>query len=195
MGIEYIEWNRNGLCGAASAHMVLHARGVVGTTPQEQEDIWTSIKDHTNAKSTAPAKKPCSGIVPEIFNHMVRESCSGSGVMCWSTHPLALKGALKASLGTRVPITLSKLSDDDAANEVIKDCLNRGALPIVLINNGTHWVVVHAWDDAAERPVKMFDPAVGAPSEHTVGEWNIDFMSVVGCGKFEDLCVVVQVGP
>jgi hypothetical protein len=193
MSVDLIEWNRNGLCGAACAHMVMHARQLTGTTRDEQELIWTTIKAHTNGK---PIGKRCSGIVPERFRKMVREACENEQrVMCWCSYPDALKATLEGFLGSGVNITLSQSDDEDIANDVIKGCLNRGGLPIVLINSGKHWVVVDGWVANAPEPVRVLDPALGTPSTHTVEDWNIFFMSAVDCGAYDNKYVVLEVDP
>lgn len=195
MSVDLIQWKRNGLCGAASAQMVLHAKSLVGTTQQEQEDLWTSIKDHTTGNSTAAPGSPCSGVVAETFPTMIHEACAGGDVKCWSTHPRALRKTLVASLGTGANVTLSQITGEAKANRVIKKCLKGLGLPIVLINSGTHWVVVDEWDESDPKPVKMLDPALGTPVDHTIREWNNRFMSAVECGAFDHKYVIVQVGP
>lgn len=191
MSVKYISWNRNGLCGAACAHMVCHARKLTGDTPADQEVIWASIKDHTNGNS----KLQCTGVMPEPFENMVREACTGGArVACWETHPRALRLALKSLLGV-TKVTLSQTEDEDTANRLIKSCLKRGGLPIVLIDSGAHWVLVDGWDDTDDHPVSVLDPAVGSPTSLDLDHWNIDRMAAVDCGKFDRKYVVVQVEP
>jgi hypothetical protein len=194
MSIEGIKWNRDGLCGAACAQMVLHARATVGTTQNEQEALWTSLKAHTHGPSSAPGS-PCSGVVLEQFDTMIRDDCDGGMVKCWCTHPNALKATLKAKLGAGVPITLSKIEDEDRANSTIRKCLERGALPIVLINSANHWVVVDGWNENASE-LSMIDPAVGTPSPVTFDDWINDYMSAVECtgSNLDRKYVIVQVG-
>jgi hypothetical protein len=196
MSIDAIKWNRDGLCGAACAQMVLYERGVVGATPNDQEALWTLIKDLTNGPSSAPQGAACSGLVPEIFNGMIRDACGGYVVKCWCTHPNALKATLKAKLAAGAPITLSKIADEDRANTAIRRCLQRGGLPIVLVNSANHWVVVDGWNENDPYPVSMLDPAVGEPAPVALDDWNNDYMSAVDCtgSKLDRKYVIVQVG-
>lgn len=193
MSIGYIKWNRNGLCGAACAQMALHAHGVIGVTQDEQETLWGIIKELTDGNKST---QPCTAIVLEEFDNMIREPCANSPtVVCWATYPPALQAALLQRLGEGATVNTQLVERENAANGVIRDCLNRGAIPIVLINRGAHWVLVVGWDATATRPVKLFDPAVGAPSEVTVNKWNVKHMSRVRCGAFDDTYVIVEVEP
>ena len=103
-----IKWNENGLCGAACAHMVLHARGLCGTTRGEQNDLWDAIIRNTPDESSAPPGAACSGFVPKTFVGMVHDACTGR-VLCWCTYPRALTATLTQKLGAGVPITLREL--------------------------------------------------------------------------------------
>lgn len=196
MPVEGIKWNRNGLCGAACAHMVLHARGRLGTTRREQEDLWDAIKRNTTGQGSAPAGAECSGFVPEVFDDMIHDACTGK-VLCWCTYPTALTATLTEVLGAGVPITLSTFESERQANSEIRDCLNRGAIPIVLVKAGNHWVIVDEWDDGATHPVNMVDPAVGHHIPVKLAKWKSKYMAAINCvgSEFHGQYVIVQVGP
>lgn len=193
MAVDHIPFNRNGLCGAACAQMVLHAWGLIESTSGRQEELWSSIKAHTHGKS----KKPCSGLVPEVFPKMMREKCADQQrVFCWCSYPDAMKETLEAYCefqGTQVQITLSEHDDEDAANGVIRNCLERGGLPIVLVNSGKHWVVVSEWFSGTDPSLQLLDPAADVPSIQSIGDWNVFYMSAVDCGRYDDKYVVLEV--
>ena len=190
MSAEHIEWNRNGLCGAACAQMALHARGVSGTTSVEQDAIWTSIKLLTGGNSTLE----CSGVNLDHFDSMIREACGRSRVVCWLTYPDALQAVLTARLGGGVTVAVKQTNTEAIANGRIKSCLGRGGLPIVLVNCGAHWVVVDEWNDNHAKPVRLLDPAHDEPTRLTVRYWNALFMGAVDCGVFDGNYVIVEVG-
>jgi hypothetical protein len=195
MSIVGIKWKQDGLCGAACAQMVLHARGLIGTTQNEQDDLWAKIQANTHGQSSA-GQAACTGVLPvQPFYGMIRDACDAATVKCWCTHPNALKLTLKERLPVGVPLTLSKIADEDLANKKIITCLNRGGLAIVLINNANHWVVVDSWDENASE-VEMIDPAVGEPAPILVNDWINDHMSAVDCAgsKLDGKYVILQVG-
>jgi hypothetical protein len=187
MSVPFIPWIRDGLCGAACAHMALNAMGL---TTLQQEDVWTSIKTLTVG---GDPKLQCTGAVPEEFDTMVREAC-GSRVACWETFPDALKAALIASLAAGTTVKVRKTVSEETANSNIRKCLNRGGIPIVLVDFGKHWVVVDGWDSNADRPVTILDPAWVEPDSVDLDTWNIDRMAAVDCGKFDRKYVMVEVG-
>jgi hypothetical protein len=188
VSVGYIKWNRNGLCGAACAHMVLHPRYLMGTTEAEQENVWNRIKANTNGR-LIPA---CSGVVPELYS-MIREVC-GKRVACWETHPDALIATLRDMMGG-TPVVLQRAKNQDAANNIIKGCLGAGGVPIVLVQSGKHWVIVDEWDPKNAKPVRVLDPAPGRSGRFKVSKWNVRFMSAVDCGAFDREYLVVEVGP
>lgn len=191
MAIEYIDWNRNGLCGAACAHMVLRAHiATTPTTQAKQEDIWTNIKDRTDGRST----RQCSGFIPEPYPNMIRESCDGGRVFCWETYPNVLSATVKALLGRGVKVRLRKASTEGTATGWIKSCVQGGRLAIVLVDRGKHWVVVDGWDETQSEPVSMLDPALGDVQRVPLDTWSIERMLAVDCGKFNQKYVVVEVG-
>jgi hypothetical protein len=188
MSVGFIQWNRPGLCGAACAHMALHALTLVGSSLSDQESIWTSIKDHTHGRSTTQ----CCVAVPESFA-MMRDVCPGANcAKCWWSYPTALRAALSAKLGKGTPVMVRKSASQNTANSIIRSCLARKGVAIVNIDGGIHWVVVDDWDPVAQK-VSLLDPAYEEPDWIDVDMWN-DRMMVVECGVYDNKYVVVEVG-
>ena len=192
MSVTFIKWNKNGLCGAACAQMVLHALFAIGTTKAVQKTVWTRIKKHTNGHSTLT----CTNVIFVPFANMIREACaSGQRVLCWGTYPTSLEATLLDWIGPAANVTLQRTGSEDSANGIIQKCLKQGGIPIVLVSKGSHWVVVTGWDTEATKPVRVFDPAGTGPAELTVSYWNLFYMSAGDCGEFDNEFVVVEVNP
>ena len=115
-------------------------------------------------------------------------------MFCWETYPNVLRAILKATLGRGVKVSLRQTKVADTANGLIKGCLGRGGLPIVLVNSGAHWVLVDDWNDSADKPVSILDPANDEPSAFTISFWNALFLAAVDCGKYDGKYVIVEVG-
>jgi len=194
VSVSFIKWNRNGLCGAASAHMALHALSIAGATKgdkAEQEGIWTSIINNT----IGGVGPPCTNVVYEPFNNMIHDVCpNGIKVVCWETYPTSLKATLLQFMGTGAKVQLRETKSETTANSHIKKCLKRGAVPIVLISKGSHWVVVAKWDENASV-ITYLDPAGDGPSTAALWFWNLIKMSANECGAFDKKYVIVEVGP
>jgi hypothetical protein len=191
MSIAFIKWNRNGLCGAACAHMALRALNPIafGPTIAAQDSIWKSIKDHTHGRS----KGQCCVEMPEEFD-VKGDVCPGDTcAKCWWSYPTALRAALIANLPKGTTVTVRKPPDEDAANDIIRSCLARGGVPIVLVDSGLHWVVVANWN-ATTQKIRLFDPANPGPTTIKVAKWNVERMLTVECGTYDNKHVVVEVG-
>lgn len=195
MSVTFIKWNRNGLCGAASAHMALHALGISGATKgdkPEQETIWQSIINNTNG---GPGP-PCTNVVYEPFTNMIHDTCpDGVKVVCWESYPTSLKATLLQFMSPGATVNLRKTGSQTAANTIIKKCLKRGGVPIVLVSKGSHWIVVAGWDKNSSTPVTYLDPAGNGSSTAALWFWNSIKMSANECGAFDKKYVVLEVEP
>jgi hypothetical protein len=185
MPVTFIKQNRIGLCGAACAQMVLHVKNLIGTSPVEQETLWTEIKERTRGRSNnCPKGSPCGK-----FDHQICE-CSGSVSACWCTHPDPLNETLLAH-DPATAVHVIRRSDEDVANGRIKACLTRGGFPAVLVNSGKHWVVVDGFDENLAFPVSILNPALNGQISITLGAWNAEYMSVPTVGTLANKYVVV----
>lgn len=190
MTVSFIKQLSVGFCGAACAQMVLHSRGLIGTSPREQRELFEEIKSRTTGKSSAPPgftdRSPCPG-----FPNKVCESCgSGLPAFCWCTHPDALRATMRARFPSSA-INVSKHPDEDRANERIEACLAAGVPPIVLVNSGQHWVVVDGFDRTAEWGVTILNPAMNGQIGIRIGLWNASYLASPPCGRFQEKHVVV----
>jgi hypothetical protein len=196
MSATFIKWNRNGLCGAACAHMAMHAFSISGATQgdkPEQEAIWTSIKSNTSG-GTGP---PCTTTIYEPFNNMIHDVCpDGIKVVCWETYPTSLRDTLLDFMGRGAKVQLRKTASETTANNIIKKCLKRGGVPIVLIGKGSHWVVVSGWTGTSSATaISYLDPAGDGPSTVALWFWNFVVMAANECGAYDKKYVVVEVEP
>jgi hypothetical protein len=146
MSLGFIKWNRDGLCGAACAHMALRALipGAIGPTTVDQESIWTSIKDHTHGSPKVPCCVPVP--VPDQFAMMRGARPGDNCATCWWSYPTALRATLIEKLGKGTPVVVRRPADEIAATDIIRSCLDRSGVPIVLVDAGLHWVVVASWN-------------------------------------------------
>ena len=192
LSVSFIPWVRNGLCGAACAQMVLSARALRPSTPDAQELIWLDIQKLTSGKTS---KLSCCSSAITGFPNQIREARRNAAcAICWATFPTALDAVLTDAIGTGTPVTLTALANQDNANNVIRACLSRNGIPVVLVRKGKHWVVVSNWANAGTKPVTVFDPADDAPTEMTKTRWNARMMAAVNFGRYAGKYVVVEVG-
>ncbi len=69
---------------------------------------------------------------------------------------------------------------------------DKGVAPAVLVEGGTHWVVVRGFDaTAATEAVDLLDPDVEGEQMLTLDYWNTWYLDKMTCGKYKNKYVVV----
>jgi len=192
MSVSFIPWVSNGLCGPACAQMVLYSRALTTASGDDQLNIWKDIQGFTEGPTSAVS---CCSSVIDDFDNMIREVRGGAKcAICWATFPTALEKLLIDALGAGMLVRVTDTPDQDTANGIIRACLGRGGVPVVLVKKGKHWVVVASWANGGSKPVTIFDPADDAPEGLTVGQWNARMMVKVNFGTYDGMYVVVEAG-
>jgi hypothetical protein len=191
-----------GLCGAATAQMILHFKGKAGSSLQQQRDLFEGIKTNT------AGRRPRRGCVKlhdcPAFPNQKCARCEGERCFtCWCTYPPALERTLNDHLTE--PVVLTTHVDDVEASARALESVDAGLPPAVLVQNGLHWLVVSGYtpegDEDAGLPigdrviseVHVKDPGVSAANQLiAIDTWLDDYVSpVVLCGDFLDLVVVI----
>jgi hypothetical protein len=191
-----------GLCGAASAQMILHARGVIGTSQPEQLAVWADIKNNTPRPGKNPGGRKCTGCLP--FPNQICEACKGGCAQCWCTHPAGLARTITARLNGHRPTFQYLVGDEQEMVSVAFDKIDNGIASAMLIYGMQHWVVIHGYTpDEGGRAfgshrvslIHVHNPMWATPQEAiAIGDWMDYYMTTVQCGDFEGKCVMVTQG-
>ena len=131
-----------GLCGAASAQMILNAKGKVGKTKAIEDQLWDEIKANTTPAGSlvVPSAPPCG-----TFANQVTEACKPDA-LCWCTYPDALATTINDHLGNAgVSVVLDKDPTGLGLTARIVASISSGIAPAVLVHDATHWVVVYGF--------------------------------------------------
>ena len=190
-----------GLCGAATAQMILHSQGLAGATMAVQHQIFADIQTNTVATRPAATKKIKTHDCPKWATQKCAKCAGADAFSCWCTYPPALERTL-IQRGLAVTQT-THASDLDAAARIL-DCIDLDVAPAVLVEFGNHWLTVTGYetgtgpDDAVLiggrwiSDIYLHDPNLTAGSGVTIAAWLKDYLSpVVLCGDFVGLHVVI----
>ena len=188
-----------GLCGAASAQMILNARGVIGTSDPEQLALWADIQNNTPPPAKHPGGRKCTGCLP--FANQICERCKRGCVQCWCTHPTGLAGTITSRLGGPPPTFQYLVGDEQDLVSLAFDGIDNGIASAMLIYGMQHWVVIHGYTPDAAGTVlgshsvsfiHVNNPTWATPQEAiAIGDWLDYYMTVVPCGEFKGKCVMV----
>ena len=190
MSVGFIEWNRPGLCGAACAHMALHARAIVGSSTVDQESIWTSMKNITR---TAGRRRRAAGRCRNNSPGCATCALVAPAPHCWWSYPTALRAALAAKVGPGTPVKVRRSASEPAANSIIRSswrvraCPSCSSMADCIGSSSMIGTQLRKWSAFSTPPTKK-------PDWIDVDTWN-DRMMVGGeCGVYDDKYVVVEVG-
>lgn len=191
-----------GLCGAATAQMILHARNLVGVTQAEQDALFVDIQTETHGVRPAQAQRhDCPAWASQLCTKCQGEPRSAKA-RCWCTYP----PALKATLALRgIPVRQTAVLDVKTATARIIQSIDRQVGAAALVENGVHWVAVIGYAEgtgpADSRKIAgkwISDIYVHDPNLPTgamtvpITEWLDDYFgSVVQCGIFFDKVVTI----
>ena len=193
-----------GLCGAATAQMILHSQGLVGATKAAQHQIFAAIQLNTTAKRPT-TKKIKTQDCPEWDTQKCTKCAGNDTYTCWCTYPPALESTLNQ--GGLVVTQTTHADDLDAAARIL-DCIDLKLAPAVLVKFGNHWVTVTGYETGTGpndsvliggrwvSDIYFRDPSLTVFSGATIETWLKDYLSpVVLCGDFVDLLVVIGPAP
>lgn len=191
-----------GLCGAATAQMILHAKNLVGGTQADQDALFVDIQNETHG--TRPANvhlHDCPAWASQLCTKCEGEP-RGAKARCWCTYP----PALKATLALRgIPVRQTSVLDVKTATTRVIESIDQNVGAAALVENGVHWVTVIGYAEgtgpADSRKIAgkwisdiyVHDPNLptGAMTV-TIAEWLDDYFgSVVQCGLFFDRIVTI----
>jgi len=190
-----------GLCGAACAQMLLHARGAVGTSLDEQFALWDDIKAHT--QRTQPNPHVPRRTVCGSFDNQICER-DGDHAQCWCTHPRALATTLNTRLDGASSFAPTA-GDEQAVTAIALERIDRGIPSAMLVYGTRHWVIVHGYTPVEEGGMVLgnhrvsqihirnpqYIDANGAQHAFDIDEWMANFMAVVEFGEYSGRCVIV----
>jgi len=191
-----------GLCGAATAQMILHYKGLIGTSGADQDTLFAAIQANTGGV------RPRGDINPHDCPQWPTQECTRcAGVetfTCWCTYPPALEATLNQA-GPPVVVALSSHNNDQSAATQVLRSVDFDLPPAVLVSNGNHWLVVAGYNTAAApgqgvaidgreiTDIFVRNPTVGAANQLiTIGTWIDDYQSPVNlCGPFLNMVAVI----
>jgi hypothetical protein len=191
-----------GLCGAATAQMILHAKNLVGATQADQDALFVDIQGKTQGVRPANVHPhDCPGWAKQLCTKCEGEPRNAK-FRCWCTYPPALKSTL-ALRGLAVRQT-SVLAVKTATTRIVES-IDQNVGAAALVEHGVHWVAVIGYAEgtgpADSRKIAgkwisdiyVHDPnlSTGAMTVPIV-EWLEDYFgSVTQCGIFFDKVVTI----
>ena len=186
-----------GLCGAATAQMILHFKGLTSSTVEIQRALWEQIQ--ANTAGQRPRGKIHEHDCP-AFDNQKCERCRDDRLhTCWCTHPRALEATINDYLNPGVTFTLHR--DGRTATAQALASVDAKVPAAVLVYGWVHWLTVigytpgeGAGDDSTiiigGRPITevyVCDPSTSAGKDHAmaVRTWlNFYLTFPVQCGEF-----------
>jgi hypothetical protein len=191
-----------GLCGAATAQMILHYKGLIGNTVADQNTLWGKIKVNTvGPRPTSKKAKFTAHDCPK-FTQQKCDKCQGATKhQCWCTFPPALLATLQHY---NLPFAMLIAPDDKAATASVMASIGFDIPAAALVQAGLHWIAVAGYETGGAgaqmiggqsvSAIYIRDPEVGA-ANHDVGidTWLDEFVSpVLQCGGFFSKLVVIS---
>jgi hypothetical protein len=191
-----------GLCGAAAAQMILHAKNLVAATQDAQDLLFKDIQNET--QGTRPAnvhRHDCPGWSTQLCTKCEGEP-RNAPFRCWCTYP----PALKATLALRgIAVRQTSVFNVKTATARIIESIDRQTGAAALVENGVHWVTVIGYAEGTGpadsrriagkwiSDIYVHDPNLptGAMTVPIV-EWLDEYFgSIVQCGVFFDRIVTI----
>ncbi len=189
-----------GLCGAATAQMILHARGIVGAGLNDLDSLWVQIKANTSLEPPGDAKQ--TGLSPcGHFKLQICESCKSSRRrFCWCTVPSALAATLNDNLGANAVSVHKEAREEDVTARAIQS-VDSGVAAGTLVHHGTHWLVVYGYRPLNPGPTEPITHLLVQDSEFfttstlvTVSHWLAAKLTEIRCGRFKPFSLAVTSG-
>lgn len=195
-----------GLCGAATAQMILHAKGLAVTTPADQQALFGAVQAATQfARPTRNvARHDCPAWPGQLCTKCPGEAASVK-FRCWCTYPPALKATMS---GRGVAVKQRTAADPRTTTAHVIDSIDRNLGAAVLVENGLHWIAVIGYVTGPgpnSRKINgkwISDLYVHDPNLETgamdvpIIEWLEEYLTpVVQCGDFLDKVVAITAAP
>jgi peptidase C39-like protein len=188
--VTFCKQNRNGLCGAACAQMVVSSQTKFDTGSKQQDTLWEDIKALTTTPSNVTTGDPAGDDSPcESFPKKICEACRPQS-FCWCAFPTTLKAIIR-ELAPATAVRVITSAKQKAITGKVLTCLRRGIAPVVLVSRATHWVVVNGFDEDSDHQVSLLNPAFDAQIAVSLDDWNVWYLDVGGCGIYKNKYVVV----
>ena len=194
------------MCGAATAQMMLHFKGLAGSSPAVQQQIFTDIQNAT-AGMRPPSSQVRSHECPSWASQMCAKCTGEAKYTCWCSWPPAVTATLRKR-GLAVVETSHLPADVMAAAEQILDAVDRGFPPAVLVSNGSHWVTVTGYETGTGprnatliggrwvSAIHLNDPYEDHISSIDVDTWFDEQLTAnIVCGRYIDAVVVIADAP
>lgn len=195
-----------GLCGAATAQMILHYKNQIGNQLADQATLWAAIQSSTGG--TRPLSPPASVAAHDCPQWTTQQcdKCQGAQQFrCWCTFPPALLSVL---LSYNLPFALQLPATNVDGTASVMASVDFDIPAAALVKYGLHWVVVAGYEtDGANAQMvngkaisEMYirDPEVNAANHDvTIDTWMEEYLApVVQCGTYlSKLVVISATGP
>ena len=181
-----------GLCGAATAQMILHYKGRIGNKVADQNTLWGKIKANTGGsrpKGVIIAAHDCP-----VFDKQQCDKCDGATVFqCWCTVPPALLATL---VSYNLPFAMQIPLNPQSATAHVITSVDFDIPAAALVQAGLHWVAVAGYETdgpnsqvingRAISAIYIRDPEIGAANHNVpIDTWIEDYVTpIVQCGFF-----------
>jgi hypothetical protein len=191
-----------GLCGAATAQMILFYKKLIGDQVSDQDALWATIQAKTIG--VRPPSPPASIQATDCPTWPTQQCdrCAGAEqYICWCTYPPALLDAL---LAYSVPMVLSTPATNELVTAAAIASVDFDIPAAVLVRNGLHWVAMDGYETNGANAklingrmiseIYLRNPAVGEAAVHSasIDLWLKDYVRpVIQCGLFLNQLVVI----
>lgn len=195
-----------GLCGAATAQMILHYKNLIGNQVADQDTLWGQIK--TNTGGSRPLSPPANIAAHDCpaFATQQCDKCVGATIFqCWCTVPPALLATL---VSYNLPFAMLIPPSRQAATAGVIASVDFDIPAAALVQAGLHWIAVAGYETDGPNSqvingrnisaIYVRDPEVGAANHNIpIDTWIDDYITpIIQCGSFlNKLTVIVATGP
>jgi hypothetical protein len=190
-----------GLCGAATAQMILHYKNLIGNQVADQDALWAQITTNTGgARPLSPPANIASHDCPPFATQQC-DKCVGATVFqCWCTFPPALLATLQSY---NLPFAMLIPATGQAATADVIASVDFDIPAAALVQAGLHWIAVAGYETGGANPqliggraisaIYIRNPEVGAANQGVpIDTWIDDYMTpTIQCGGFLNKLVVV----
>ena len=195
-----------GLCGAATAQMILNSKGLVGTLEADQQTLWTRIQ--TNTAGIRPAGEILGQDCPEFANQICERCDRKDPFTCWCTHPAALEATLNGYLNPGVILTTH--ADHRAATARALESIDAQLPAAMLVYGWLHWLTVVGYTPGDDDPdseaiggrqitdVYVHDPRQGGTANQRIVafDWLFGYLTIpIPCGALAARYAVIAAAP
>ena len=191
-----------GLCGAATAQMILHYKGKIGNQVADQNTLWGKIQANTFGKRPkVPPAKIVAHDCPK-FRDQQCDKCKGAKKFtCWCTVPPALLATL---VSYNLPFAMVLAPTDQDATASVMASVDFDIPAAALVRAGLHWIAVAGYETGGANPqmiagkaisaIYIRDPEIDAANHDVpIQTWMDDYISpVLQCGTFVNKLVVLS---